>query len=285
MAGTPVLTPSNTPNINIESWAATVQPATYEKMDTVQRVFEYPVRLLNLGHVRKFTRASATTLAQGADGDLLTASDIADTTITITPVGRYVYVSWSENEDAQVDINIDVEAANQIEQALAEATETACLALATSFTNSVSDTVITKTLVNQAMGRLVGNTNGMYKPGRDKFNLAYSNTQFPAIMNIDEYARADAAGQVNSPSSSITGVVSKGSGIDMYMSTVIASDVGGWHNLLFVEPAIVAGWNVRTRIKRQDYQLNNRVIVFNNVGFAVQHNARAVQVISTTSAL
>jgi hypothetical protein len=285
MAGTPVLTPSNTPNINIESWAATVQGATYELLATVQRVAEYPVRLLNLGHVRKFTRASGLTLAQGADGDLLTASDIADTTITITPVGRYVYVSWSENEDAQVDINIDTEAAAQIEQALAETTEAACLALATSFTNSVSDTVITKTTVNQAIGKLAGNTNGAYKPGKSKIYLAYSNTQFPAIMNIDEYARADAAGEVNSPSGSITGVISKGSGVDMYMSTVVASDVGGWHNLLFVEPAIVAGWNVRTRIKRQDYLLNNRVIVFNNVGFAVQHNLRAVQVIATTSAL
>lgn len=285
MAGTPVLTPSNTPNINIESWAATVQGATYELMATVQRITEYPVRLLNLGHVRKFTRATALTLAQGADGDSLTASDIADTTVTITPVGRYVYVSWSENEDAQEDINIDSEAAAQIEQAIAEATEAAALALATSFTNSVSDTAITKTLVNQAMGRLVGNTNGAYKPGKSTFYLAYSNTQFPSIMNIDEYARADAAGQVNSPSANITGVVSKGSGIDMYMSTVVTADVGGWHNLLYVEPAMVAGWNVRTRIKRQDYLLNNRVMVYNNVGFAVQHNARAVQVISTTSAL
>src|SRR5213596_1585275 len=107
MASPPVLTPSGTTGLNQQTWSATVEGTTYQKMVATPTYDEYPGRILNQGNVTKQGRATGYTLAQSAEGDTgLTASDITGAPITLTPVGRYVYAAWSENEDAQVKANL-----------------------------------------------------------------------------------------------------------------------------------------------------------------------------------
>jgi len=244
---------------------------------------EYPGRILNTGNVRKQARAAGLTLAQSADGDSLTASDITGTPITLTPVGRYVYVSWSENEDAQVEANLDRVAADNIEQALAETSDTAALAVATSLTQTMSQAAVDAAMFRQAIGRLVGNMNGAVMPGDGEIMAIFSHTQYPNIMNIPEYTDADVRGDSENPH--VKGIYSRGGGVKLMLSTVVAQDANGWHNILYVRKAFVVGWNARSRIKRQDYLLNNRIVVYNNFGVSVQHDLRAIDMRTTASGL
>ena len=284
MASPPVLTPSGTTGFNRETWQNNLEQPTYQRMVAIPTFDEYPGRVLNVGHIRKHARATATTLTQSADGDSLTASDITGTPITLTPVGRYVYVSWSENEDAQVEVNLDSEAAGNIEQALAEASDAAGLANATSLTQIMSQAAVDATMFRQAYGRLIGNMNGVAMPGDGPTVYAiFHNTQYPNLMNIPEFTAANVRGDSENPH--VKGIWGKGNGVQLMLSTVVAQDANGWHNIMYVSSAFVVGWNVRSRTKRQDYLLNNRIIVFNNFATAVKHDLRAIDMRTTVSGL
>lgn len=284
MASPPVLTPSGTTGFNRQSWQDGIEATTYQRMAFIPTIDEYPGRVLNTGNIRKHARASGSTLAQSADGDSLTASDITGTPITLTPAGRYVYVSWSENEDAQVDANLDAEAAGNIEQALAETSESAALTNVQSLTNVLSQAGVDASMFRIAYGRLIGNMNGVAMPGDGPTVYAiFSNTQYPNLMNIPEFTEADVRGDEENPH--VKGIWGKGNGVKLMLSTVVSQTGAGWWNCLYVASAFVIGWNVRTRVKRQDYLLNNRVIVFNNFASTVKHDARAIAMQTTASAI
>ncbi len=283
MASPPTLTPSGTTGLNRQTWADTVEATTYQKMVAIPTYDTYPGRVLNQGNVRKQGRAQGSVLGQSDEGDSLTASDITGTPITLTPVGRYVYVRWSENEESQVDINIDPMAAANIEQALAETSDTAGLAVVTSLTQIMSQASIDATMLRQGLGRLMGNMNGAAMPGDDEFLGIFSHTQYPNIMNVPEYTNADVRGDSENPH--VKGVYARGGGVKIMYSTVVAQDANGWHNVLYVRKAFVVGWNTRSRIKRQDLLLQNRIIVFNNFAVSVQHDLRAIALRTTASGL
>lgn len=284
MASPPVLTPSGTTGLNRQSWQDTVEGATYDRMAVIPTWDEYPGRVLNVGNVRKKGRVSGTTLAQSADGDSLTASDITATPITLTPVGRYVFVSWSENEDAQVERDLDAESAGEIEQALAETMESGALGNVTSLTQSMSQAGFDASMIRQAIGRLIGNTNGRFKPGESQtIYLVMSNTQYPQIMSVPEFTEADVRGDSENPH--VKGIWGKGNGTKLMLSTVVSQDGNGWHNCVYVSSAFIVGWNVRTRVKRQDYLLNNRILVYSNMATAVKHDLRAIDLRTTASGL
>jgi hypothetical protein len=258
--------------------------ATYQRMVFIPTISEYPGRVLNTGNVRKQARVTGTTLGQSDEGDSLSASNPSGTPITLTPVGRYVYCAWSENEDAQVEVNLDTALADGIEQGLAETTEAGALALVTSLTQTMSQAAFDATMVRQAVGRLVGNMNGSVIPGdSETIYMVATNTQYPALMGITEFTHADVRGDSENPS--VKGIWGKGGGVNLKLSTVVTLDANGWHNVLYVKMAFVAGWNLRSRIKRQDLQLQNRVIAYNNSAFSVRHDLRAIALRTTASQL
>jgi hypothetical protein len=131
----------------------------------------------------------------------------------------------------------------------------------------------------------MGNTNGLATPGETNPQVygIFSHTQYPNLANIPEFNSALVRGDSENPY--VKGVWTKGGGIMLLMSTVVQEDANGWHNCLYIPSAFVVAWNVRSRIKRQDFELTNKVIVFNNLGTAVKHNLRAVDMRTTTSGL
>lgn len=284
MASPPVLTPSGTTGLNRQSWMDGFDDATYQRMGFIPTISTYPGRLLNTGNVRKLARVSGTTLAQSAEGDSLTSSDPTGTPITLTPVGRYVYVNWSENEDAQVDANLDSELAGGIEQGLAETTEGGALALVATLTQVMSQAAVDATMFRQAFGRLIGNMNGVTLPGDGPEVFAmFHNTQYPALMNIPEFTEADVRGDSENPH--VKGIWGKGNGVKLMLSTVVLQDASGWHNVVYVAMAFIQGWNVRSRVKRQDLLLQNRIVAYNNSAFSVRHDLRGIALRTTASQL
>lgn len=284
MASPPTLTPSGTTGWNRETWQDTFEGATYQRTVHIQTIDEYPGKVLNLGHVRKHGRATGTTLAQNAEGDSLTASDITGTPITLSPVGRYVYVNWSENEAAQVERDLDAEAAGNIEQALAETSDAASLSTASTLTQIMSQAAVDATMFRQAYGRLIGNMNGVAMPGDGpRVYAIFHNTQYPALMNIPEFTEAQVRGDEENPH--VKGIWGRGNGVQLMLSTVVLQDANGWHNILYVSSAFKIGWNVRSRVKRQDLLLNNRIVTFNNFAVTVQHDLRAIAMRTTASQL
>lgn len=282
MAGT-TLTPGVTTGWNLQKWQRTVEEATYQKMVFIPIIDEgdRPFGQLN---IRKHARVSSTALGQSADGTGLTYSNIIGTPVTVTPAGNYVAVAYSENERAQLDINLDAEARGNIEAALAESTDQGVLANVQALTQFMSQGLVDAAMLRQAVGRLMGNTNGLATPGeRPQVFATFSHKQYPALGTIPEFNAAQVRGDSENPY--VRGIWMKGGGLVLNLTTVVANDGNGDHNVVYLPSGFVVAWNTRSMMKDQDVELTNRLIIFNNLGSAVKHDLRAIGLRTTASGL
>lgn len=278
-----VLTPGGTTGWNEQVWQRKFESATYQRMKFIPTIDEgdRPYGILN---IRKHARVSGVALGQSADGTQLSYLTIIGTPVTVTPVGSVVPVAWSRNEKVQVNANFDAEAAGNVEQALAELTETTSLSNISTLTEAISQADVDGPMLRRAYGQLMGNTNGLATPGSDQqVNGIFSHTQYPNLGIIPEFNQAEVRGDSENPY--VKGIWTKGGGIMLLMSTVVANDASGWHNCLYIPSAFVIAWNQRSEIIRDSAELQERVIAFNNVGSAVKHNLRAIDVRTTNNAL
>lgn len=278
-----VLTPGTTTGWQIDKWQRTIEEATYQRMKFIP-VIDEGDRPFNTLHVRKHLRVQGTTLGQSSDGTGLTYLTIIGTRVDITPVGSVVPVAWSENMDAQLDVNLDAEAAGNIEQALAELTEAAALANVQTLTQAISQPDVDGPMFRRAYGQLMGNTNGMAEPGGDvQVYGVFSHTQYPNLGNIPEFNSAEIRGDSENPY--IKGIWTRGGGVMLLLTTVVANDGTAWHNCLFIPSAFVIAWNRRSSLIRDRAELQSRVIAYNNVGSGVKNDLRALDMRTTNNPL
>lgn len=274
-ASPPVLTPGSS-HFNVEIWKKTVEDATYQKQIFIPRIEEFGSRPYSKGHVRKHARMAAVALAAGAVGTSLTYQDPVGPEITFTPAGVYVALAWSENEDAMTDVPLDSDLASEAERALAEANDQTVLlnvATGTQFRGSAV-TNADAALVRNSMALLTTNTNGMVVPGETRVYMLLDSSQYGPVMSIPEFTNAQARGDSENPN--VKGIWREGGGVMMSLTTVAATDVQGTHGVMWIPSAFTIGWNVRSRTKRQDLELQNRLILYNNFGSTVQHDLRFV---------
>lgn len=281
MASPPQLTPGSTTGFNRQTWKSTIEGATFQKEVFNNTIDVYPGKIMNRANIRKQARSSGTTLAQTDVGTSLTASDITGTPVTLDPTGRYIKVEWSWNLKAQVDIDLNSTAAGNIERGLAETHDAAGLALSASLTQSMSQAGVDISMWRQAVGRLMGNTNGEYEPG--DFTVVFSQTQYPNVMAIEEFTHADVRGDSENPL--VKGIFSKGGGVNARFSTVVTQDGNGWHQPIYVNKAFIIGWNQRTTTFEEQTEALFRILAFSNFGVAIQHDARAIDLRTTASSL
>lgn len=278
-----VLTPGGTTGWNSQKWQKGFEAATYQRMKFIPVIDEgdRPYGLLN---VRKHARVTGSTLGQSDTGTGLTYLTIIGTPITVTPVGSVVPVGWSENEDAQIDGNLDAESAGTIEQALAELTETTAVANIASLSQALSVADIDGPTLRRGYGQLMGNTNGLAEPGGETqvYGL-FSHTQYPNLGLIPEFNNAEIRGDSENPF--VKGIWTKGGGIMLLMSTVVAQDGDGWHNCLFIPSAFVIAWNKRSKLIRGMSELRHEIVAYNNVGSNVKHDLRAIDMQTTNNPL
>lgn len=282
VAGT-ALTPGGTTGWNEQRWQKKFEPATYQRLKFIPTIDEgdRPFGLLN---IRKHARVAGSTLSQSADGTGLTYLSIIGTPVTVTPVGSVVPVAWSRNEKVQVQANFDAEAAGNVEQALAELTDTGALLNVATLTQAISQADVDGPMLRRGFGQLMGNTNGKAEPGGDQqVHGIFSHTQYPNLGNIPEFNQAELRGDSENPY--VKGIWTRGGGMMLIMSTVIANDANGWHNCLYIPEAFVIAWNQRSEVVRDSQELQERVIGFNNVGSAVKHDLRAIDLRTTSNPL
>lgn len=284
MASPPVVTPSGTTGLNIEAWLPTVEAPTFQGTEFINSIREFPGKMLNLAHVRKFARMLGSTLAQSADGNGLTPLDPTATPVTWSPVGRQLQCAWSANEKAQIDLDLGGGLARVMEDGMSETLDSAGLAAVTSLTQTMSQSNPDASQWRQAVGRLMTNTNGQYGPGRPgEIKAIFATTQYPAVMGIDEFTHADARGDSESPL--VKGIFLKGGGINARFSTVVTSDANGWHCPLYVEDTFMIGWNQRTVGYSEQVELLFRITLYANMGVSVIHDLRGIDMRFTASAL
>lgn len=275
-ASPPVLSPGGVgAHFNYEVWDRTVENATYQKQLFIPRIDDGQ-RPYSKSHTRKHARLSANSLGSSDVGTGLLYQNPVGAEVTLTPAGNYVAVAWSENEDATTEVPLDSDLADEMEQALAEASDGLALANVPTLTqfrgNAGAD--VDAAMFRNALALIQRNTNGMVVAGQTTIYGILDVSQYPALMSIPEFTNAEIRGDDENPN--VKGIWSKGGGVMLLLTTVAAEDGNGSHGCLWVPSAFKIGWNVRTRTKRQDLELQNRLILYNNFGSTVKHDLRAV---------
>ena len=280
-----VLTPGGTSGYNFEKFKRGAEAATYQKMLFLPRIKEHE-RLYDQLTIRKHARATASTLGQstaGINGDL-TYSTTAGTPVTLTPSGQYVAIAWSANEDAQVEFDLGGELRSELEQALAESSDTTGAANIVTLTNFMSEPGVDASMFRKGYGRLMGFTNGVATPGENpQVYGIFSNTQYPNLASISEFNNAEVRGDSENPN--VKGIWMRGGGVMLMLTTILTEDANGVHNCLFLPEAFGVSWNERSQVIKDRDGLQQSLICFNNFGSTVVHNARAIGMRTTVSAL
>lgn len=275
-----VIEPSGVTGYNLQKWKRGVEGATYQKMKFIPTIDDEE-RLYGQLNIRKHARVSAATLAQSHVGTSLVASTLAGTPVALTPAGNYIMVAWSENEDAQIDFSLSSEARGEVEQAMAEASDQSALANAASLTQFVSGGSIDAAMWREAVGKLMGNTNGVAEVGEAKIRAVISHNQYPALCTIPEFNAADVRGDSENPY--VKGIFMKAGGVFVILTTVVTQDDNGWHQPMYIPSAFAISWNRRTSLEDQKFELQNKVIAYNNFGSGVKHDLRAIDLRTTDS--
>lgn len=282
-----VVVPGTHTQFNLNSYKRGAEGATYQKMKAIPKIEDYGMRLYGTGNVRKWARLTGSTLSSTSEGSgsgTLTYQTFVATPITISAGGNYVAIAWSENESAQIDIDLQSGGTGQLEQALAEASDVSMLANVASNTQIISQAAFDATGWRQAVGRLMQNTNGYAEVGGGKrIYLLASPTQYPAISAIPDFNNAQYRGDSENPF--VKGFFTTAGGVVADYTTAIYQDPNGWHNPVFIDEAYVIGWNKRTDITYLQDELQYRLIAYNNFGSNVQHDLRAVVIRTTASQL
>ena len=275
-----VIVPGTHTGYNIQKWKRGVEGATYQKMKFIPTIDDEE-RLYGTLNIRKHARVSSTSLGQTDTGSGLNPSTLTGTPVTLTPAGNYLMVAWSENEEAQIDFSLDSEARGEVEQAMAESSDQSALANAASLTQFVSGGSIDAAMWREAVGKLMGNTNGVAEVGDAKIRAVISHTQYPALCTIPEFNAADVRGDSENPY--VKGIFMKAGGVFVILTTVVTQDANGWHQPMYIPSAFAISWNRKTSIKSQEFELTNKVIAYNNFGSGVKHDLRAIDLRTTDS--
>lgn len=274
MAGT-VIVPGTQIGWNRIAYASgPFERATYQNQILVP-IVEDGERLLGSMVIRKHQRVTGAVLAQTSDGTGLTYVNPIGSPVTVTAVGYTVPIAWSENEETQVDANMDQESGAAGSASMAELIEAAVAANFQSGTQIITNPTLDAPTMRAATTKLGINTNGMGMVGSGKTIYGYfSINQLQYVTAIPEFNSAEARGDSENPY--VKGFVSKANGIVFNYSSVVAQDGSGYHNAVFLAEALTVRWNNRSRIKRQDQELQNRWIAYANLGSAVVHDLRMV---------
>jgi hypothetical protein len=278
-----VVVPGTHTGFNLNSYKRGADGATYQKMKAIPKIEDYGMRLYGTGNVRKWARMTGDTLSSTATGTGLNYQTFIASPVTVAAGGNYVAMAWARNEQAQIDIDLKSGGTGQIEEALAEASDTAVLANAASNTQIISQASVDAPMWRQAVGRLMANTNGVASPGQRQIYVLFSPTQYPNVSAIPEFNNAQYRGDKENPF--VKGFFTTAGGVVADYTTAIYQDANGWHNPLFIEEAYIIGWNTRTDVDFLQDELQYRLIAYNNFGSNVQHDLRAVVMRTTASAL
>lgn len=280
----PVLTAGTaSAHFDFEVWQKNVEHPFYDKLRFIKNIAEKD-RLYNKLHVRKTERLGVQSLSNTAVGTGLTYEDPAPSEATLTPSTSYCGIAWSDDEESQVDFQIDAEMATSMEQALAESVEETGLDLWTSITNAIGSGAynVDAAGFRAALTHLASNTYTNAMPGSSDIFGIFHVSQYGNLMAIPEFANADIRGENGSVH--VDGVLRTNNGVKTFLSSQIDTGSGYAAGGVWHKSAFAISWNKRTKAYKEQVELQHRVILRNQYGVGIIHNARAL-LIKTASAL
>jgi len=269
------INPSTNSTLMAQRWTAGMEQAVYDNSVFIGTIAEHQ-RLMNTLNIRKAARFTAQTLAQSALGTTLTYNETQDTTVTITPTGIYVATDWMENFDAQLDFAPLAPFRQNCEDAMSEYTDQIALDYTSALTTNIAGAygvAISAAAWRDAVRALRVSARSKAEPGKNKIYAVIDPEQWDELAGITEFTHAEIRG--TGESALVSGLITKGYGVNVSFSNVVTGDGGGSNNPVYVPSAFGVSWNKKPYVKVQEVELVTRVIVYENLGINIVHDGRA----------
>lgn len=268
-------TVTSTANLSMQDWQNSIEGAVYDKMRFLPKTKERERGYAQL-NVRKMGAVSGQTLAAGSNGADMTFDTMAPTTVPMIPAWYLTAHAYSDAVPWTAGEGIDRAAADNVESALAAYIETNYLAIVASLTNNIGNGAYDTDAAGwrAAVGQLFQNSKVMGEPGRVTIHGLLGALQYDDAMSVPEITHADQRGDGQNPA--VSGVLSKGYGVNIDFSTLLLSDATGLHGCVWVPSAFGYFYNKRPSGEKQRYLKQTRVMADAHIGFNIVQNARAI---------
>lgn len=268
-------------NLKLSVVSRTIEPAIYDKSRFLARIKEHERGYGQLT-VRKVTAASGSTIASTDDGTTVAFQGAGLTPVNMTPTWLYAAHQYPDSMKNQGGDEVDGALVGNLEDAIAAYLDYTLLQNLASFTNNVgaAATDVDAAIFRGAVAQLFTTGKMEAEPGEAAIFGILSTAQLDDIMSIPEFTNADQRGGGETPL--VSGMVSKGYGVNMHFSTLLYSDAGGAHGGLWTKKAVGYYFNKRIGIEKQRYLKSNRImvdcevasnVVYNQLGYGINHKA------------
>ena len=265
-----------------QTWQETIEGAVYDRMRFLPKTVERP-RGFAQGNVRKMGTVSGQTLASTSDGTNMTLDSMSPTVTTLVPAWYICAHAYSDALGWVTGDGLSEAAANNVEDSLAAYIETNFLAYVATLTNYLGGSAYDTDAPGwrSAVAALLNNGKVMAEPGKKTIYGLLNALQFDDAMSVPEITSAEQRGDGQNPN--VSGVISKGYGVNIDFSTLLYADANGSHGCVWVPSAFGYFYNSRPKGETQRYLKQSRVFADAHVGFNVIQNARAIDFRTKTS--
>lgn len=245
-----------------EKWApGMLMESTEEKVVTKQ--FSRPVGTRKINqklHIPKVKRIAATGGSTYGTGLTYTAN--TEEEVTISPIQAYAAVELTRSVYLRMDTSPESIYRKMILKGLAEFEDYYGAQLATGLTTNIKGSALAnldKGLAADVLQALTTTCRGEFVPGQTPWYLKLHNTQVKNLVLITDFTADYARGDSEKPN--VSGWVSKALGAIIEQSGNIYVAAGIAHNLAYIEPAFVVGYNEEpTMLDAQPVELVTRLI-------------------------
>lgn len=238
----------------------TIEAAIYDKARFLPRIKEHK-RGFNQSTVRKLAAASGGVISSSDNGSTnVTFQQAGLSPVTMTPTWLYVGHEFPDSMRFRGGDEIDPAVSQNAEDALTaylEYTLLQNLAVATNFVGDAGYDADAAQFRN-AVASLFNTGKVEAIPGESEIFGILGCLQLDDVMSIPEFTHADQRGGGETPL--VTGMVSKGNGVNMHFSTLLYSDGLKMFGGLWVRRAIGYYFNKRPGLELSRYIKTNRAI-------------------------
>lgn len=253
-----------------ERWSpGMLMESTEEKVVTKQFSRPQGARKINQKlHIPKMKRIAATGGSTYGTGLTYTANPEEE--VTVSPIQAYAAVELARSVYLRMDTSPESPYRTMLLRGLAEYEDYYGAQLATGLTTNVKGSALAqldKGLAADVLQALTTSCRREFVPGQTPWFLKLHNTQVKNLALITDFTADYARGDSEKPN--VSGWVSKALGAMIEQSGNIYVAAGIAHNLAYIEPAFVVGYNEEpTVLDPQPYELVTRIIATEEFGMS-----------------
>ena len=264
----------------MQKWQDTFEAGVYDKQRFLPRTTS-KMRMYGQGNIRKMGTFSGATWTTSDDGTLGpgTFQSGSPSVVTLVPAWLGVPTAFPDSLEFVAGENVDPAYADGVEAALAAYIESQFLQDVASLTANIGNGAydIDKAGWDAASAQLdnAAKVLAELEGGAQVYGIL-GKLQKDDLMNVEQFTHADVRGDGQNPS--VSGVISKGDGVNVNFSTLLYSDANGLHGCMWIPTAFAYFYNKKPSVERQRYLKQNRILADAHFAHNIVHNARAIDI-------